>query len=516
MEFFKDMPRMKSTLLFTFILGIIFNYFFTEKELGISFPIFIGLCIFVFVWSQKNSITKNIKSMGWLLILPITLLALTVPMYSNILLRFFDILIVVFLMISSSILIKNESIPWEKFEFIKRVLYQGILYTLRNFFLPIRLIFSLCALPKDHKLSSKTKNILMGICISIPLIVILLNLLISADMVFGYYLTKSVSWIAYIEFHTILFKWIIILSVFLYLSSYYITLNQSRALESQFKKTKSDSDFFTLKNPEDHIISSDTIEPKALSFSLPKETMITILLFINTIYLIFTIIQFSYLYGGVTGALPSSFTYAEYARRGFFELIFVTLINLSILLLFIKYKKALDKISKNIINIFLSLTLIFTLIMLFSSNYKLNLYESSYGYTNLRIFVHLFLILLLVFFLITLIGIWRDNFPLTKVLILTLLTMYTTLNFVNIERIVATENIKRFEQTAKIDFEYLTTLSYDAFPAIIKLTESNNKGISNKAKEYLHVKKLKLSNENRFWYEFNYSKYRAKKLLTTS
>ena len=516
MESFNNIPRMKSTLGLTFVLGIIFNCFFTDKELGISFPIFMLLCIFVFLWSQKHIITKNTKSIGWLLLLPISLLALTVPIYSNMVLRFFNIWIVLFLMISSSILIVNENICWEKFEFIKRVLYQATFYTLRNLLLPIKLVSSLFTFKKGHKLNSKYKNILLGLCISIPLIIILLNLLISADMVFGYYLSKFLSWITYINFNTIFFRGLTILCVFLYLSSYYITFSNSCAIDMQFKKTKSSSDLFTLKNPEDDVSSYNTEAKKALSFSLPKETMITILVLINAIYLIFTIIQFSYLYGGVTGALPSSFTYAEYARRGFFELIFVTLINLSILLLFIKYSKPLDKVSKSIIHVFLSLTLFFTLIMLFSSNYKLNLYESSYGYTTLRLFVHLFLILLLILFIIILMGIWRDSFPLTKALILSLLIMYVTLNYLNIEKIVAIENIKRFEQTTKIDFYYLTTLSYDAYPAIIKLTNSNNIDLAKKAKEYLHNEKIKLYNENRSWYEFNYSKYRARKLLITS
>lgn len=514
MESINAKPKVKSTLFFTFVLALVFNCFFTEKEFGISFPIFILLCIFVFLWNEKNSITKNTKSIGWVLILPILLLAFTFPIYSNMILLPFNILIVLFLMISSSILICNENIPWEKLEFIKRVLYQSIYCTFKNLFLPIKCIFKFLVVKDGYRLSSKFKNILIGICISVPLIVILLNLLISADMVFGYYLSKSVTWIAYIEFNTIFFRGFIILCVFLYLGSYFLNFNGSRALEEEFLKTKSQSRVYTLESPESDESISTNLENKSVSFSLPKETMITILVLIDAIYLTFTIIQFSYLYGGATGALPTSFTYAEYARRGFFELIFVTLINLSILLLFISYRNLLDKISKNIINTLLSLTLIFTLVMLFSSNYKLTLYESSYGYTDLRIFVHMFLITLLILFAIILIGIWRDSFPLTKVLIISLLTIYVVVNYVNVEKIVAIENIKRFEQTTKIDFDYLSSLSYDALPAMIQLTESANVDIANAAKEYLQRKKLILAHENKSWYEFNYSKYRAKKLLS--
>ena len=54
---------------------------------------------------------------------------------------------------------------------------------------------------------------------------------------------------------------------------------------------------------------------------------LTVLLLINLVYVLFIAVQFKYFF---SGTLEDGFTYAEYARRGFFELLFVTLINLSI------------------------------------------------------------------------------------------------------------------------------------------------------------------------------------------
>src|SRR5699024_9397816 len=62
-------------------------------------------------------------------------------------------------------------------------------------------------------------------------------------------------------------------------------------------------------------------------------TAITILSMLNMVYLLFVVIQFKYFFGN---HLADGFTYAGYARRGFFELILVMLMNWTILTSFLK------------------------------------------------------------------------------------------------------------------------------------------------------------------------------------
>src|SRR5690625_6492960 len=63
-------------------------------------------------------------------------------------------------------------------------------------------------------------------------------------------------------------------------------------------------------------------------------TAITILVMINVFYLLFVVIQFRYFFNN---DLMEGFTYASYARRGFFELILVMIINWTILISFLRY-----------------------------------------------------------------------------------------------------------------------------------------------------------------------------------
>ena len=67
--------------------------------------------------------------------------------------------------------------------------------------------------------------------------------------------------------------------------------------------------------------------------------VLTVLITVNLIYVVFTVIQFTYLFGSISSFLPEGVTYAEYARRGFFELVAVTLINVSILIIIINLTK---------------------------------------------------------------------------------------------------------------------------------------------------------------------------------
>ena len=47
------------------------------------------------------------------------------------------------------------------------------------------------------------------------------------------------------------------------------------------------------------------------------------------VYTIFIVIQFKYLFSG--GVLPNGLNYSEYARRGFFELVVLSVLNIALI-----------------------------------------------------------------------------------------------------------------------------------------------------------------------------------------
>ena len=57
---------------------------------------------------------------------------------------------------------------------------------------------------------------------------------------------------------------------------------------------------------------------------------------VGLVYLVFCVIQIVYLFMG-KGSLPEGMTYSQYARQGFFQLLFVAVLNLVMVLMCLKY-----------------------------------------------------------------------------------------------------------------------------------------------------------------------------------
>lgn len=472
-------------ILFSLMLGLIFDRLIIDKALGISYSIFIGLCIGFFLWSIRERITLR-KSFGWFLLIPTALLALSFAVHTVEVFNVLNFLAVPILMIASSILIVNPNLRWDKASFIAVMLRKGIGNVFSNIMKPFAILKASIKIGKNVQMKEGKKQILIGIIVSLPLLVILIILLSSADMVFGYYFANLTEIFTNINVEEFLPHTIIVLVIAFYLFGYVWGFkSEEKAIE------------------KDH--SAPTASWEAI-------TIITVLVALNILYLIFTIIQFSYLYGGDNIALPANFTYAEYARKGFFELATVTFINFIIVLNCLKYIKKDNKRLSKIANLLLTVLVVFTLNMLFSANFKLTLYEAAFGYTFLRVSVHLFMLLLFLLCLVVATGIWYRKIPIMKCIIVITIIMYTIINYLNIDGFIARKNIERYTETGKIDAYYLTTLSFEAVPYLLELRDKTGGNTQIIIDESLKYRKEVIDKQNS-WAEFNFSKNRTRKLL---
>lgn len=472
-------------ILFSLLIGVISDRLFFDKSLGISYFIFIGLCISFFIWSVRDRITFE-KSFGWFLLIPIAMLSLSFAVYTNAIFNLFNFLAVPILMIASSILIMNPNLKWDKTSFIIELLRKGIANVVGNIIKPLIILKASIKFERAIQMKEGKKQILIGILVSVPLLLILILLLSSADMVFGYYLANLTKIFDNIKTQEFIPHIIIILVISFYLFGYVWSFkNEEKAINDNFNATAE---------------------------SWEVVTIITVLVILNILYLIFTIVQFSYLYGGNNIALPAGFTYAEYARKGFFELATVTFINFIIVLSCLKYIKKDNKRLLNIAHLLLTILVAFTLNMLFSANFKLTLYETAFGYTFLRVSVHLFMLLLFILCLVVALGIWYRKFPIMKSIIVITIIMYTTINYLNIDGFIARKNIERYNKTGKLDAVYLTILSYEAVPYLIELQNKGDNETKKIINENLSYRKKTLKNE-KSWTEFNFSKNKIRKLL---
>jgi len=486
----EELPKKQDIglLLACMLLGAVSNILFYKEIPGISYPIFV-LCFYaVFLWRQRHNFTYNL-SFGWLLSVPVIMLSFTYFIYSNEVFWILNLMGIPILIIAQTVLLsKANRYKWFQGKFVEDILYGMFYRTLSYISKPFGMLKGLIVKKGNSGKYNTLNKVLIGLLISLPLVLIVVMLLTSADQVFGNLFGNIPQYLENINFFEFLIRICLILLVSTVTFSY----------------------IWSFIPPKTGVTTDAAQEKGAPARIWDTVIVITVLVSINLIYVVFTSIQFAYLFGG---GVPDGFTYSEYARRGFFELILVTLINLVILLCNINLKKdggnALNLTTK-VLN---SLLVACTAIMLISAHYRMSMYEEAYGYTYLRLLTHAFMAFIFVLLIIALVKVWSEKAALLKAYIITALVAYVLINYMNIDMIIAKNNIHRYEITNKIDAYYLTQLSYDVVPIIVPLLNDQNKEISLQAENGLYLKKEQLKN-SRSWQSFNISKYRAEKILS--
>jgi Ca2+/Na+ antiporter len=104
----------------------------------------------------------------------------------------------------------------------------------------------------------------------------------------------------------------------------------------------------------------------------------------SLMYLMFFIIQGSYLFGAFSRTLPEGFTVAQYARKGFFELCWIMGINFLLIWLITRSSNA-DIRNDRTAMIMCSVLLAESLLFAVTAFSKLMLYISCFGFTPLRL-----------------------------------------------------------------------------------------------------------------------------------
>lgn len=209
---------------------------------------------------------------------------------------------------------------------------------------------------------------------------------------------------------------------------------------------------------------------------------ITVTGLLSVIYLLFSGIQIIYLFLGKM-QLPEGYTYAMYAREGFFQLLAVSILNLIIVLVSLSYFK-----ENRILKVILTIMSLCTFIMIVSSALRMIIYIQYYYMTFLRIFVLWALVVLFLLFAGVIISIYREKFPLFRYSMVVVTVLYMLLSFSHPDYIIASINVANaseddtavrvaseddFFQSSEYyhDFRYLSNLSADAAPVLLPYME---------------------------------------------
>ena len=216
--------------------------------------------------------------------------------------------------------------------------------------------------------------------------------------------------------------------------------------------------------------------------------------------------------------MSMNINYATYARQGFFQLMFVSFINLIIILMTKSKEQKITKQDNKYIKTMNLLMIFLTLIIIISSFVRMKMYEQAYGYTVLRLLVYVALITEIILLIPTIIYILKDKYNIVKPYLFITITIYVIINFLNFDYIIANRNVNRYfarEHTMSydndLDLYYLENYHTDNIKVLIDLYDKTEDELLKKdLKDYLS---LNLQNNINGFQEFNLSKYYSHKLL---
>lgn len=235
---------------------------------------------------------------------------------------------------------------------------------------------------------------------------------------------------------------------------------------------------------------------------------------LNALFGAFVFVQFRYLFGGAALVMATTdLTYAEYARRGFFELVAVAALVLPMLLLG-HWLMPADRPAQQRMFLTLSGSLIAMLFVIMASAVqRMWLYQAEYGLTQQRLYASAFmgwLALLLLWFGWTVLRGRRERFAFGA--LVSGLAMVLALHAVNPDALIARVNVARAAEGGRpLDGLYLASLSADVVPILADslhlVPEEQQREVAN-----LLIGRWSVRQED--WRSWNWGRAAARKAVT--
>jgi hypothetical protein len=432
-------------------LGWLFDLLFWKQNTGINFAIYAVLCLGGgFLVLGLNDIKPSWKSL--LLLIPILFFATMTFVRHEPLSMFLAILFTLALMGMLAVTWNAGRWPWYSLSD-----YVSNYAKLAGSMIARPVIF-LLEMKKQKEESGETAamkskpgrkrlwSILRGVLIAIPIVVIFAALLSSADLVFGQRVQDFVRLFRLENLPQFIFRCIYILIGAYALAGVYLHAAQ--------------------KSQDEKLIGMDKpLIPQFLGFTEAAIVLGAVVL----LFALFAVIQFQYFFGGLTNISLQGYTYAEYARRGFGELVAVAFFSMLLFLSLSAVVKRTDQAQRRAFS-GLGLGMVALVgVMLYSAFQRLVLYEAAYGFSRLRAYTHVFMIWLGVLLVgVVVLDILRKERTFALAALLASIGFAVTLTLMNVDGFIARQNVARAVAGESLDVAYLASLSQDSVPALVE------------------------------------------------
>ena len=206
------------------------------------------------------------------------------------------------------------------------------------------------------------------------------------------------------------------------------------------------------------------------SASLGMMEMGIVLAALDVLFLVFVIVQFRYFFGGGSLVQASTgLTYAEYARRGFFELVTVAALVLPLLLLADWLRRRERPLHDRLFRALAGAQVVLLFVIMASAVQRMRLYQQAYGLTELRLYTTVFmgwLAVVFAWFMATVLRGRRDRFAFGAMT--AAFVAVAALHALNPDALIVRTNTARAAAGRSFDARYATSLSADAVPALVE------------------------------------------------
>ncbi|MBQ9517312.1 MAG: DUF4173 domain-containing protein [Eubacterium sp.] len=314
-----------------------------------------------------------------------------------------------------------------------------------------------------HATSKKNKRLIytiIGVAIALPVLGIVIPLLVKSDAAFEALVGKIIKNLGIYIAEIVL---AVIATPFLF--SYFYN---KRAEVEQKKPMKNDAHRFV-------------VSPISIAF----------LSTVSLTYVVYLFSQLAYFFDAFRGILPADYEYtaSAFARRGFYEMFAVCVINVLIISAVNAFtKKDGGKMSPAVkaLSCFISL---FSVLLIVISMQKMKLNISIYGLSANRVLVSTLMVMILIMIAFFILHIFAPKISYFQPIILICSAMFIALSFANIDARCAEYNIKAASENRieMLDTQTIRKSSGAAIPYLIDVAKGSDKVAANSAKTQLLI-----------------------------
>ncbi|MGW4381494.1 DUF4153 domain-containing protein [Kitasatospora sp. NPDC004531] len=195
---------------------------------------------------------------------------------------------------------------------------------------------------------------------------------------------------------------------------------------------------------------------------------------LNLLFGTFVAVQLVVLIGGHGSIMRSTgMTPAEYARQGFWQLLWITLLTLLVVALAKYWAPRSTASDRRLVKVMLGLLCTLTLVVVGTALVRMSLYMDAFGLTRLRVNVAAVEIWLGLVFLMVLFGsVLSSRRWLPRAVVLSAALAVALFGLLRTDGLIADQNIDRYRTSSShLDLNYLRGLSVDAVPSLDRLPD---------------------------------------------